>query len=272
MKSLRTLGAGLACVLWLYGCAAPGAGTGAATTGATGEGKEWVTASDEPEVRKRARLRLELAAGYFEQGQLTVALDEVKQALAVDPAYAPAYNLRGLIYMRLDEPRLAESSFQQALRLAPRDPDTWHNLGWLQCQDKRYPDALRSFTTALQAPVYPGAARSWMAQGICQARAGLAADAERSLARSFELDASNPITTYNLADLLLQRGELTRAQFYIRRLNNSELANAESLWLGARIEHRLNNREGARQLGEQLRRRFPESKEVSAYERGAFNE
>ena len=262
----------LAGALLLHGCAAPGPGANPGGSAAASDGKEWITSSDEPEVRKRARLRLELAAGYFEQGQLTVALDEVKQALAIDPAYAPAFNLRGLIYMRLDEPRLAEASFQQALRLAPRDPDSWHNLGWLQCQDKRYTDAMRSFGAALQAPVYAAAARTWMAQGICQARAGLTAEAERSLARSFELDASNPITIYNLADLLMQRGELTRAQFYIRRLNSSELANAESLWLGARIEHRLNNREGVRQLGEQLRRRFPESRELTAYERGAFSD
>lgn len=252
----------------LFGCA----GTTVPATDGGGTAKEWVTESDEPEVRKRARLRLELASGYFEQGKNTVALDEVKQSLAADSGYAPAYNLRGLIYLRLNEPRLAEASFQQALKLAPRDGDTWHNLGWMYCQDGRYADAVRAFGNALQSPNYGAAAKTWMSQGICQARAGQPVEAERSLLRAFELDAGNPITGYNLAALLLQRGELTRAQFYIRRLNNSELANAESLWLGAKVEHRLQNREAVRQLGEQLRRRFPESKEAAAYERGAFND
>ena len=58
---------------------------------------EIVTDSDEPEVRRRARIRLELAVGYFEQGQTTIALDELKQSLATDPDYAEAYSLRGLI-------------------------------------------------------------------------------------------------------------------------------------------------------------------------------
>jgi type IV pilus assembly protein PilF len=111
-----------------------------------------------------------------------------------------------------------------------------------------------------------------MAQGVCEARAARTADAERSLLRAFEMDAGNPITIYNLALLLHQRGESERARFYLRRLNNSELANAESLWLGIKIENRLLNREAARQLGDQLRRRFPESREAGAYERGAFNE
>lgn len=237
-----------------------------------GSGQEWITESDEPDARRRARLRVELASAYFEQGKTRVALDEVKLALAADPAYAPAHNLRGLIYLRLRETALAESSFRQAIRLAPRDGDSWHNLGWLHCESGRYADALAAFGSALQAPQYAAAAKTWMSQGICQARAGQVTDAERSLMRAFELDPGNPITTFNLASLLMQRREYSRAQSYIRRLNQSELANAESLWLAARIEHRLGNRETARQLGEQLRRRHPESQEAAAYERGAFDD
>ena len=77
---------------------------------------------------------------------------------------------------------------------------------------------------------------------------------------------------YNLADLLTRRGDLTRAQFYIRRINNSELANAESLWLGIKIERGLGDAVAVRQLTEQLRKRFPDSRELSALERGAFND
>ncbi|MCB2032330.1 MAG: type IV pilus biogenesis/stability protein PilW, partial [Ottowia sp.] len=66
--------------------------------------------------------------------------------------------------------------------------------------------------------------------------------------------------------------DMQRAQFYIRRLNNSELANAETLWLGIRVERRLGNSQAMQQLAAQLRRRFPQSKELLAYERGAFND
>lgn len=248
----------------LSGCAGSPAGQGA--------NRDWVTDSDEPEARKRARVRLELATGYFEQGQTRVALDEVKQAINADPSFAAAYSLRGLIFMRLNDLPLAEESFQQALRIAPRDGDILHNLGWMYCQTQRYREATQAFERALQSPNYLSAARTWMTQGVCQARAGQLPEAERSLTRAFELDASNPITTFNLALLLHQRGESEKARFYIRRLNNSELANAESLWLGIKVENRLQNREAARQLGEQLRRRFPGSPEASSFERGAFNE
>ena len=251
----------------LAGCAA---NSGAA--GASGAGTDIVTESDEPAVRKRAQIRLELAVNYFNQGQTTVALDELKQAIVADPSFADAYNLRGLIYMRLDDQRLAEESFRRAMVLNPRDAGILHNYGWMLCQQARYPEADQAFKQALASPVYGGKAKTLMTQGLCQARAGHKAEAESSLSHSYELDAGNPITGYNLANLLFQRNELTRAQFYIRRLNNSELANAESLWLGVKVERRMNNREAMLQLVDQLKRRFPESRELVAYERGAFDE
>jgi type IV pilus assembly protein PilF len=55
-------------------------------------------------------------------------------------------------------------------------------------------------------------------------------------------------------------------------LNNSELANAESLWLGIKIEKASNDSVAMRQLADQLRRRFPDSREFAAFQRGAFDE
>ena len=231
-----------------------------------------LTESDEPESRKRARIRLELATGYFEQGQTSVALDEIKQSLVAFPGYGPAYVLRGLVYMRMNEPGQAEDSFRRALQINERDPDALHNYGWFACQQGRHAEAIQLFARALASPVYGGQAKTLMAKGVCQTRMGQFAEAEGSFARSYELDAANPITGYNLASLLYKRGDDKRAQFYIRRLNNSELANAESLWLGIKVERRMNNPQAADQLAQQLLRRFPRSPEYASYQRGAFNE
>jgi type IV pilus assembly protein PilF len=239
---------------------------------ATGATVDRVTESDEPEARKRARIRMELAVGYFEQGKTDIALDELKQVIVADPTFPDAYNLRGLIYMRLNDMRQAEESFRRAVSLNSKDSNAQHNYGWLLCQLGRYDEANRAFEGAMANPLYVDKAKTLMTEGICQARAGRRDDAEKSLARSYELDAANPVTGYNLASLLYQRGEYPRAQFYIRRLNNSELANAESLWLGIKVEQRLNDRVAMFQLADQLKRRFPQSREVASYEQGAFND
>lgn len=276
---LVKVAAGLACmalVFGLGGCSStPESSPASRSAVPTAAPKPAPTPSaegDEPETRKRARLRLELAASYFDQGQTNVALEELKQVLALDPGFADAYNLRGLIYMRLNDTRQAEEGFRRALSLAPGDSATLHNYGWFLCQQARYPESLQAFAQALSNPMYLDRAKTLLAQGLCEARSGDRVKAERSLTRSYELDAANPITGYNLSLLLYGRGELTRAQFYVRRLNNSEQANAETLWLGLRIERRLNNPEAMRQLGDQLRRRFPQSKEAGRYERGEFDD
>jgi type IV pilus assembly protein PilF len=261
-------------LLWacLLLCAALAGCAGNAGSDGAGARTDIITESDEPENRKRARIRMELAIGYFEQGQTNVALDELKQVIAADPNFPDAYNLRGLIYMRLNDMRQAEDSFRRAIALNPRDANSHHNFGWMLCQQGRFPESYREFEMAMANPLYTGRAKTLMALGVCQVRGGQRVEAEKSLARAYELDAGNPVTGYNLASLLFQRGDFERAQFYIRRLNNSDLANAESLWLGVKVERRMNDRVAMDQLADQLKKRFPQSREAAAYTRGAFDE
>jgi type IV pilus assembly protein PilF len=260
-------------VTQLAGCAAQqGASSEQGNSNVSAGKTDIVTESDEPEVRRRARLRLELASGYFEAGQTTVALDEVKQALAADPTYVNAWNIRGLIYMRLGEFQVAEESFKRGLSISARDANLAHNYGWMLCQRGRYAEAFPYFSMALANPTYGERAKTLMTQGLCQMHAGNRAEAERSLLKAYELDAGNPVTGYNLALLLYQRADNVRAQFYIRRLNNTELANAETLWLGVKVERRMKNAEAMQQLGDQLKKRFPQSREASSYDRSAWDE
>jgi type IV pilus assembly protein PilF len=231
------------------------------------------TASDETEGQRRARIRLELAGAYFSQGQSNTALDEVKRALSFDPNSAAAYNLRGLIYASLSEPGLAEDSFRRSLQLAPTDADTHHNYGWYLCRLRRYPEALAQFDAALAQPQARGQSKTLLARGVCQARAGDWVGAEKTLQRSYELDAGNPATAINLAEVLLRRGEFERARFYVARVNAvPAYADAETLWLAARIEQRRGNREGVDEFGAQLRKRYPTSPQATAYEQGKFDD
>ena len=232
-----------------------------------------MTASDETRAEKSARIRVELAGAYFSQGQYTTALDEVKRALAADPNNLGAYNLRGLIYGALAEPALAEDSFRRALQIAPDNGDTHHNYGWYLCGAARYAEAFAQFGAALASPRYLEPAKTWQAQGLCHARAGDLAAAEQSLQNSFRLDSSNPGTAFNLAELSLRRGDLDRAGFYIGRVNAvPEQMTAPSLWLAVRIEHKRGNQAAQAELGAQLRRRFPQSPQAAAFERGQFDE
>ena len=258
---------GLLCALLVVGCnTSPGAN-------AASESKDRVTASDQTDASRRANVRLQLASAYFGDGQLTTALDEVKQAIVADPKMSEAFNLRGLIYAGLGDDALAEDSFRRALQLAPRDGDVMHNYGWFLCMQKRYAEASAQFQQALAQPQYRGATRTLLAQGVCESRDGRLADAEGTLLRAYALDASNPAIALNLSEVLLQRGEYERARFYIRRVNASpQQATAQTLWLAARIEYRGGNVQVANDIGQQLLSRFPKSPEAAAFQQGRLNE
>lgn len=270
MRSMRCLWALLACLL----VACTTTTTTTTTTDTSAEpARDARQQPDAAETERRARVRLELATAYFGRGQANTALEEIKLALAAKPDLYEAYNLRGLAYASLSEPKLAEESFQRALQMNPRDADTMHNLGWFYCQQGRFGDGERLFQQAMAQPQYQAAVRTLFAQGVCQARGGRWADAEKTLSRSYELDPSSPVTAYNLAEVLLRRGELERARFYVGRINtNRDQSNAQSLWLAARIERRIGNEAGVLQWGRQLRERFPQSPEALQYERGRFDE
>lgn len=66
---------------------------------------------------------------------------------------------------------------------------------------------------------------------------------------------------------------MERARFYVRRVNaQPEQANAQSLWLAARIERRMGNTTGLDDLARQLRERFPDSAEARALAQGRFDD
>lgn len=254
------------CLFGLAGCALP-EGTKNAS-----EGIDLLTVSDEPISRKRARIRLELATGYYELGQTTIALDELKQSIAIDANYSDAHHLRGLVYMRLGEPKLAEISFQRSLNINPNDAYVMQNLGWLMCQESRFEDSELYFLKALSFPKYDQRAKTFRTLGLCRIKSGRLVDGYESLKSSYIIDPQNSVTVLNLASVLFQQSKFADAQRYIRELNNSDAASAESLWLGMKVERKLENFLGATQLAIQLKKRFPESKETNNYQWGVFDE
>lgn len=230
-------------------------------------------AAEEGDAKRRAQVRLELAAAYFGNNQMDVALQEANRAIAADPNLGAAYNLRGLIHANLGKDDPAESDFRRALAIDPRDADALQNYGWYLCQHKRYGEANLQFTQALAVPQRRDISRTLLAQGVCHALNGQLEDAEKALQRSYQIEPNNPSTSVNLAEVLLRRGEAERARFHIRRVNaNVNYLSAQTLWLAARIEHKLGNRTGVEEIGRQLQSRFRETREAIAFERGQFDE
>ena len=231
------------------------------------------TASDQTAADRLSNTRIELAEAYLGRNQPSDALDQVKQALQAKPDNPAAYGLRGLIYAALGDTEHADESFHRAMQLAPHDGDLMNNYGWYLCQQRRFDDADAQFKQAIAEPSYRGVPRTTLVEGICQARGGKMQEAERTLSHAYELDPANPTIAYNLSEVLYRNGQFDRARFYIRRINSRpELASAQTLWLAARIEHKLGQEQQVQAMGAQLRNRFPQSPVVLLFEKGKFDE
>jgi len=226
----------------------------------------------ESEVRRRARARTDLAAGYLNNGQYAVALEEARRAVSVDPNFADAYGLLGLIYMGLGERAQAEENFQRSLKLEPGGPDLNNNYGWYLCQTGREREAMAYFQRALADPLYTTPEKANQNAGICYLQLKDYANAERFLRRSFEIDAVNASTKYELSRLYLATGQLDRAEFYYALLRKSVQPTATSIWLGLRIARAQGNVRLESQYASELRSRYPSSPEAALLARGAFDE
>jgi type IV pilus assembly protein PilF len=260
-------------ILLAAGCETPqGGGAGAAPAGTPESAQNPLPDSDEEsDQRRRARIRLELGASYYQQGNYQVALQELRQALAIDPNYAAAYGVIGLVYMDLGDRARAEDSFQRGLKLSPADADLANNYGWFLCQTGRYKESIEMFQRALRNPLYPTPAKPLHNAGICSLRMGDDKAAEDYFLRAFQIDAGNPVAMYNLGELYLKRGDVAKARFYSQRLLSQFEPTAEIYWLALRVERRAGNRDAEASLATQLRRRFPASREASLLAAGNYD-
>jgi type IV pilus assembly protein PilF len=192
--------------------------------------------------------------------------------LASDNGLYEAQNLRGLIYMRLNEPALAEDGFRKALAARPQAASVQHNYGWFLCQQGRMNEAMAMFSAALANPTYEARGKTWMTQGLCQGKAGQTTHAEKSLLTAFQLEPDNPAVTHNLALHFYRQADYVRAQALIAPVNASQWANAETLWLGIKLARQSGDGVQVTVLSASLRKRFAQSREVSLLDKGVFDD
>jgi type IV pilus assembly protein PilF len=273
-QGAQALGLGLA--LLLAACANQQGGNNSAMPGNSGgprSGDRQASTNDgrpAGDPRESAKVHTELAFGYFQRGQMAVALEEVRIALNARPDYFLAYNVLGLINMDLGDNVKAEDAFHRALTIAPNDSDTLNNYGWFLCQTKRERQAIPQFMQALKDPLYATPVKPYLNAGVCSQRIGDDAAAEDYFRKAFSLDPANPGALLNLGELYLKRSDLVKARFYAERLNKSYDPSPQSLWLALRIERKAGDLASETSFATQLRRRFPNSAEYQRLSQGQF--
>jgi len=216
---------------------------------------------------RRAELHTELAAGYYERGQMDVALDELNESVKLDANNAKTYNIYGLVYTVLGENAKAEQSFARALALAPQDSEIHQNWGWYLCTHQRVKEAIPEFEKAISDPLYKTPEIPLINAARCSAMIGENAAAEVYFKRALTVAPNNEPAAYGLALLTYKSGKYDEARRWMRVMRQANLP-APALYLGMCIERKLGDKQAETSYTAQLRNRYPDSIEAKSIATG----
>jgi len=213
--------------------------------------------------RESARIHTELGAGYYQQGQIAIALEEFTEATTIDPNYAEAYNGLGLVYAKLGEDAKADANFKKSLQLEPRNPQSRNNYGSFLCSRNRIDESIVQFNEAVKDPLYTTPGMAYLNAAICSLKKDDAQNAELYLQKALQLQPLLHQAAYQLALIEFNRGEHEQAR---KTLSNALVSSPtpDILWLGIRIERLLGDKDAVSSYALLLRRKYPDSEQAKA--------
>ena len=223
----------------------------------------------ESTAAQRAQIRADLAAGYYERGQMDVALEELGAAAKLDPNNPRIYNVYGLVYTAMGEASKAEENYRRALALAPNDSEIHHNWGVYLCSSGRAAESIPEFEQAFRNPLYRTPEIALINAGKCSVAMGELARGEQFFRQALTVAPNKPVAAYNLALLAFRQSKLDEARGWMRPVMQQATPPPEALYLGMCIERKQGDRSAELSYVSQLRNRFPESAEARALPGGS---
>ena len=211
---------------------------------------------------RSAEIHTRLGVGYFERGQLQIAMENLQVALRHDPQHTPAHVTLALIHERLGNTREAQHHYRQASRLAPNDGATQNAYGVFLCRQGQYEEAQTRFERAVADPFYATPEVALSNAGTCALRNDRIDEAEFFLREAIALAPEFAEALLQLAELSLTRGDLLRARAFLQRFESVGDDFPGSLRLGFMIERGLNNSHEAARYASRLETTFPDSPEA----------
>jgi type IV pilus assembly protein PilF len=217
-----------------------------------------------------AKIHTELAAEYFNRGQMDVAIEEVTEALKAQPNYALAYNVLGLVNMALNENDKALDNFEKAIQIAPKNSEIHNNYGWFLCQrlPQRIEQAISHFMIAAKDPLYSTPEMAFANVGLCEIKRQNYTEAQIFLQKALSIQPNYSPALVGLIDIDFQRGNLVGAKSKLVDFSQKNTLIPESLSLAIQIEQAMGDQLAADSYIFQLQKYFPDSKEAVAIREG----
>ncbi|MGB8536244.1 MAG: FG-GAP-like repeat-containing protein [Acidobacteriaceae bacterium] len=156
---------------------------------------------------------------YFHRDYLVQAEEAFRLALRDDPQSAEAYYGLGSVHLRTQRSDDARQSFERALKLSPRYPDTWtnawNNLGVIATQTNRPQDAIKNFQAAVRQD--PKNLLALNNLGNAYRQQGQWPEAREALGRALELNPDDAEANYGMGMVFARLDDAQSAYEYLRK-------------------------------------------------------
>lgn len=209
-----------------------------------------------------------LGVEYMRSGKLRQARDRLESSVKQNPDFAQAHVTLAILYQRIDEPKLAEKAFRDAIRVAPDEAAVQNSYAIFLCGKRRFDQAERYFVRAARNPLYSTPAAALTNAGVCMRNKPDMEAAERFFRQALDVNATFGDALIQLADLKLATGNPLSARAFLERLLQRVDPTAETLLLGWRIETALGDSRAADDYADQLVELFPDSREADQFKGG----
>jgi type IV pilus assembly protein PilF len=218
------------------------------------------------DIKKAAKVRLELASNYFKINRFETALDELDRSIELDNSATDAFALRGLVYLTIGKIEQAQESYDRALKLAPESASVNNSYAWFLCQTNREEDSFAYFQKAINDPFYQTPELAFQNMGICLLKLKKTDQAQDSLRKALELNRSLPEALLGMSKVSKEREKWRESnEFYRQYERLVGEPSLESLWYGIRIAYRAGSGAEVRSRGLKLKERFPFSLEYQSF-------
>jgi type IV pilus assembly protein PilF len=217
-----------------------------------------------PQPDRASEINLELGIGHFRKGNLSEAKEKIDRALEQNPRNAKAHAAAGLLYDRLGEFKKADSHFERAMSLEPKDPDIGNNYAAFLCKNGKHERGQKVAQQTAANPLYKTPEIALVNAGNCARAAGDMAAAEADYRRALSVNPRFGAALFEVTEVkLAQKDYLSARGFYQRYMEVSRTSPA-TLWFCVRIERGMNNASVANNCAQRLRNEYPSAPETRA--------
>ena len=215
-----------------------------------------------PQPDRAAEINLEIGIDHLRKGNLVQAKEKIDRALAQNPRNAKAHMAAGLLYDQLVETRKADSHFERALALEPKNPDFANNYATFLCRHQRYGRGEKLALQAASNPLYGTPEVALLNAGNCARQDQDTARAEAHFRKALSAQPRFAPALFAMAEVELEQQSYLSARAFLERYLAVSRTSPSTLWLGVRIERGLGNTAAANQYAQRLKNEFPTAAET----------